>query len=567
MERRIPWAGKATLPMKNPIILTVDDDPEVLHAISQDIRREYGSRFRIVRVDSGDRALEVVRQVKLANTPIALLLADQRMPGMSGVEFLEQARSLFPEAKRALLTAYADTDAAIKAINDVRLDYYLMKPWDPPEDRLYPILDDLLEDWMADYRPEFDGIRVVGHRWSSESHAMRDFLARNQVPYRWLDVANDPEAQRLLEVAGADNDELPLLILPDGQTLNHPTLQELAESLGLRRRADIPVYDLIIVGAGPAGLAAAVYGASEGLRTVIIERHAAGGQAGMSSRIENYLGFPSGLSGEDLARRATAQAKRFGADSLLTHEAAGIAPSEGSVGVRLADGSDIRGHSMIIATGVTYRCLDAPGIDRLTGCGVFYGAARTEASAVEGQDIYIVGGANSAGQAAIFFGEIAKSVTMLVRGSSLAASMSHYLIERIEGAPNITVQFNSEVQAVHGEDFLETIDIRDSTTGSVPTVPAKALFIFIGAVPPTDWLAGSILLDNRGFILTGPDILATDRSVWKLDRDPFLLETSIPGIFAAGDVRHGSGKRVATAVGEGAMAVMSIWQYRTSIGL
>ena len=553
--------------MKNPIILAIDDDAEVLRTISQDIRREYGENYRVVRVNSGLQALEVTREAKLTNDVIALFLADQRMPGMSGVEFLEEAKELFPAAKRALLTAYADTDAAIKAINDVRLDYYLMKPWDPPEDRLYPVLSDLLEDWSAAYRPPFEGIRIVGHRWSLDSHEMRDFLARNQVPFQWLDMTADPEAEALLTLTNTKLSDLPVVILEDGSVLSKPTFQDVAERIGLRRKAEVPVYDLIIVGGGPAGLAAAVYGTSEGLRTCIVERHAAGGQAGMSSRIENYLGFPSGLSGDDLARRAATQAQRFGAESLLTHEASRLIMSQGSAGVQLTDGSEIRGQSMIIATGVSYRRLDAPGIDRLTGRGVYYGAARTEANSLHGEDIYIVGGANSAGQAAVFFSDIARSVTMLVRGSTLSASMSHYLIERIERVPNITVRYNCGIAEAAGDDHLESIIIEDGVSGSRESVPAPGLFIFIGAVPPTEWLKDELLLDERGFILTGPDVIATDKRRWPLERDPFLLESSVPGIFAAGDVRHGSGKRVATAVGEGAMAVMSVWQFRSALGL
>jgi len=553
--------------MKTPIILTVDDDPEVLRAISHDIRREYGDHYRVIRVDSGQRALDVTREARLANDVIALFLADQRMPGMSGVEFLEAALVYFPEAKRALLTAYADTDAAIKAINDVRLDYYLMKPWDPPETNLYPILGDLLDDWSAGYRPAFEGIRVVGHKWSPESHAMRDFLAGNQVPFQWLDIASDGEAEQILALAGQDAANVPIVILPTGATLANPSLQDVAERIGLRHASHTPLYDLIIVGGGPAGLAAAVYGASEGLRTCIVERHAAGGQAGTSSLIENYLGFPSGLSGADLARRAATQAQRFGAESLLTHEASRITATEGSVGLQLVDGSELRGQSIVIATGVTYRLLDAPGIANLTGRGVYYGSARTSANALKGEDVFIVGGANSAGQAAVFLSGIARSVTMIVRGDSLSTGMSFYLTERIEHAENITVRYNSSVVAAAGEQHLESIDICDLGANRVETAAAAALFVFIGAEPPTGWLANDLVLDNRGFIVTGPEVMAADATRWPLERDPLLLETSIPGVFAAGDVRHGSGKRVATAVGEGATAVMSVWQYRALMGL
>jgi thioredoxin reductase (NADPH) len=556
--------------VSKPIILTVDDDQDVLQAIARDLRHGFGEHFRIIRAESGERALDVLRQVKLANDTVALMLVDQRMPGLSGVELLIEARRYFPDAKKALLTAYADTDAAITAINEVRLDHYLVKPWDPPEQRLFPILDDMLDDWLADYQPAFDGIRVIGHRWSPESHAARDFLARNQVPYRWMDLASDPEAQELLTLAGNGTDSVscPVLIFQDGTVLQQPTLQEIAEKVGVRGHAEIPLYDLIIIGAGPAGLAAAVYGASEGLSTILVEREAAGGQAGMSSRIENYLGFPAGLSGSDLSRRAMTQARRFGAEFLLTHEVCAITDHDGIIGVSMSDGTEIRAHSAIIATGVSYRRLNVPGIVDLTGRGVYYGAATSETSSLRGEDIYIVGGANSAGQAAIHFATVARSVTLLVRGSGLSAGMSHYLTERIEHTPNIHVRNNTEVAEVIGDGHLESIVLKDTANGDLETVPASALFIFIGAQPRTEWLADSIERDNKGFILTGPDVTpAARRKSGRFDRDPYLLETSIPGVFAAGDVRLGSGKRVATAVGEGATAVISVWQYRTKMGL
>lgn len=554
--------------MAKPIILTVDDDTEVLQAISRDVRRGFGDRFRVIRADSGNRALDLLRQVRLANDAVALMLVDQRMPEMTGVELLREARSLFPNAKRALLTAYADTDAAIRAINDVRLDYYLVKPWDPPEQRLYPVLDDLLDDWLADYHPNFDGIRVLGHRWSAESHVARDFLARNQVPYRWLDIATDREAQELLELANADPERCPILVFPDGSILVQPTTEQIAEKAGLRGTAEVPLYDVAIIGAGPAGLGAAVYAASEGLKTVLVEREAAGGQAGMSSRIENYLGFPNGLSGGELSRRAMTQARRFGAEFLLTHEVVSLDPREGVISISMSDGSDIRAHSVILASGVSYRRLGVPGADTLTGRGIYYGAAMSEASSVNGEDIHIVGGANSAGQAALFFASHARSVNMLVRGQGLSDSMSHYLAERIEATPNIHLRFNTTVEEAIGKDHLERIVVRDRASDAVMTIPACALFVFIGASPRTDWLDGRVARDERGFILTGPDVMEGPRSHgWPLERDPFLLETSVPGVFAAGDVRHGSGKRVATAVGEGAMAVMSIWQYRAKNGL
>lgn len=554
--------------MKKPIILTVDDDPEVLRALARDIGREFGQQFRVVRVDSGDRALEVLRQVKLANDAVALMLVDQRMPGMTGVELLTQALPLFPDVKRALLTAYADTEAAIAAINDVHIDYYLMKPWDPPEDRLFPVLDDLLDDWLAAYRPAFEGIRIVGHRWSAEAHDARDFLARNQVPHRWLDITSDPEAHDLMELVQPAPDAFPVLIFPDGSVLASPTNSEIAEKVGLRGHAEVPLYDVLIVGAGPAGLAAAVYATSEGLKTAIIERHAAGGQAGSSSRIENYLGFPSGLSGDDLARRALTQARRFGTEFLLTHEVTGLTVNDGSLSITLSDGTAIGSHSIILATGVTYRKLDAPGVEPLIGRGIYHGAAMAEAEAIRGEDIVIIGGANSAGQAAIYFAGFANSVTMLVRGPSLSASMSHYLIQRIECTPNINVLYHTAVSEAIGTDRLEAVVLHNASTDESETMPVSTMFVFIGAVPPTDWLDGLVMCDDRGFLLTGTDVMKNGRpKSWTLDRDPFLLETSVPGLFAAGDVRHGSGKRVATAVGEGAMAVLSVWQHRALTGL
>lgn len=554
--------------MSKPIILAVDDDKEVLQAIARDVRREYGEKFRIVRADSGAQALEVLRQLKVSGDAVALMLVDQRMPGITGVEMLSEARQLFPEAKRTLLTAYADTDAAITAINDVQLDYYLVKPWDPPEERLYPVLDDLLDDWLSGYRPAFDGIRVVGHRWSRESHAARDFLARNQVPFKWLDLATDPEAQELQTLLGIEPDTCPILLFPDGSRLDHPTSQEIAEKIGLRGHAEVPLYDLVVIGAGPAGLAAAVYGASEGLKTVVVEREATGGQAGMSSRIENYLGFPAGISGSDLARRAMTQAKRFGTEFLLTDEVVGLDDRHGVISVTLGNDSRISAHSVIIATGVAYRRLNIPGADSLTGRGIYYGAGLSESSSIQGEDIFIVGGANSAGQAAIFFSDIARKITMLVRGTNLSASMSSYLTERIERTPNIELRFNTAVDEVQGDEHLEGLVLKDTVTGEQETMTGSALFVFIGAIPLTNWLDGRILRDEKGFVLTGPDAIGGKHpKTWVLDRDPFLLETNIAGVFAAGDVRHGSAKRVATAVGEGAAAVMSVWQYRAHSGL
>ncbi|MHA6508382.1 FAD-dependent oxidoreductase [Tessaracoccus sp. Y1736] len=552
--------------MAKPIILAVDDDAEVLQAVAHDVRQGFGERFRVIRADSGGRALEVLRQLKLASESVALLLVDQRMPEMSGVELLSRAKELYPDAKRVLLTAYADTESAITAINEVQLDYYLIKPWDPPEQRLYPVLDDLLDDWLAAHRPPFEGVRVIGQRWSAESHAVRDFLARNQVPYQWFDLATDPHAAELLALVG-EGAQSPLVIFPDGVVLQQPSPEQIAETLGLRGHAEVPVYDLLIVGGGPAGLAAAVYGASEGLRTVLVEREATGGQAGMSSRIENYLGFPSGLSGGDLARRATTQAKRFGVELLLTREVSALRTTPGSLGVSLSDGTELGAHSIVLATGVSYVRLDAPGLDELVGRGVYYGAGLSEVSATAGEDVFVAGGANSAGQAAMHLSTVARSVTMLVRGQSLAAGMSHYLVEQIAHTPNITVRLGASVVGASGEDHLEQLLIRDGATGETGSVPASALFVFIGARPRTQWLTGVIASDDRGFVLTGPDVAGQDDCAWPLERDPFLLETSVPGVFAVGDVRHGSAKRVATAVGEGASAVLTVWQYRTSVGL
>ena len=550
-----------------PIILTVDDDREVLQAIARDLRHGFGEHFRVIRAESGDRALEVLRQLKLANESVALMLADQRMPGLTGIEMLVEANRLYPDAKKALLTAYADTDAAIRAINEIRLDYYLVKPWDPPEERLFPVLDELLEDWTAAHPPEFKGIRVVGHRWSQESHVARDFLARNQVPYKWMDLATDPEAAQVLALTGFASRDCPVLIFPDGQVLTSPTIQQIADKAGIHGHTEVPLYDLIIIGAGPAGLAAAVYGASEGLSTLIVEREATGGQAGQSTRIENYLGFPNGLSGADLSRRAMTQARRLGAEFLLTQEVVAIANHAGVIGVSLGDGSELRAHSVIISTGVAYRRLQVPGAEQLTGKGIYYGAAVSETSSVRGEHVHIVGAANSAGQAAIHFATVAERVTMLVRGKTLSASMSHYLAERIQVTPNIDIRYHSAVAEVCGHERLERVVILDTDRGEREVEVASALFVFIGAAPRTDWLDGRVARDEKGFILAGPDVLAKCAKDWSLDRDPYLMETSIPGVFAAGDVRLGSGKRVATAVGEGATAVMSTWQYRASMGL
>lgn len=553
--------------MVKPVLMTVDDDPEVQRAVERDLRQKYGGQFRVLQANSGAMALETLKQLKLRNEPVALFLVDQRMPRMTGIEFLEQAIELFPDAKRVLLTAYADTDAAIKAINTVNVDYYLMKPWDPPEEHLYPVLQDLLDDWTADYRPPFQGVRVIGHQWSALSHDIKDFLARNQIPYRWLDIETNAEAHTLVEHAGLDASRLPVVLFADGTHLAEPTHSQIAEKVGLRTRAERPFYDLIIVGAGPAGLAAAVYGASEGLRTLLIEREASGGQAGTSSRIENYLGFPVGLGGGDLARRAVEQAERFGVEILTPQEVTGVRMQDPYRIVTLSDGTELNCHALLIATGVSYRKLDVPGIEKLTGAGIYYGAAMTEALACQGLDVYVVGGANSAGQAAMYFSNYAKSVTVLVRGDSLAKSMSQYLINEIGTRKNITVCVNSNVVEAHGDTSLEALTIANSATGEVQTVPAKALFIFIGAMPRTDWLAGIVERDPQGFILSGPALVREGRRPqgWTFDRDPFLPETSVPGIFVAGDVRSGSVKRVASGVGEGSIAVQFIHQYLSGV--
>ena len=556
--------------MPKPILLTVDDDPDVLRAIERDLRSQYGAEYRVVSSDSPEGALDLLKALKVRNDGVALLLADQRMPHMDGVVFLQQARQIFPDAKRALLTAYADTNAAIAAINQANLDYFFMKPWDPPSEHLYPQLDDLLDDWLASYRPPFQGIRVLGTRWSPRSYELRDFLARSHVPYQWIDVegaANDPETKRLLEALGPDAADLPVVLFADGTKLLNSVPAEVAQKVGLRTRAETSFYDLAIVGGGPAGLAAAVYGASEGLHTVMVEKEAPGGQAGMSSRIENYLGFPAGLSGGDLARRAVVQAKRFGVEILAPQEAVGVRVEGPYRIIKLADDSEISCHALMIASGVQWRRLEAPGIDRLQGAGVYYGGGATEALSCKGEMVYVVGGANSAGQAAMNFAKYAERVVILVRGESLASTMSQYLIDQIKETPNIQLWTHATVAEVHGETHLEEISVLCSDTSKVERVPASAMFIFIGALPRTDWLAGTIERDERGFVLTGADLMQGGQHPkgWSLDRDPFLLETNVPGIFAVGDVRHGSVKRVASGVGEGSVAVQFIHQYLSKV--
>jgi len=549
--------------MPRPVMLAVDDDPDVLRAVERDLRQRYSDRYRVMSADSGLSALNILTRLSQRAEPVALLIADHRMPHMTGIEFLTAAIRDFPDVRRVLLTAYADTEAAIGAINVVKLDHYLLKPWDPPDRNLYPVLDDLLDHWGASYRPPFEGIRVIGTRWSRHCYEMREFLARNQIPYQWLDIESaerDAETARTIAAHREGLNRLPVVLLTDGATLVDPSQGELADRLGLRTHSDTSSFDLAIVGGGPAGLAAGVYGASEGLKTVIVERRAPGGQAGLSSRIENYLGFPSGLSGNDLARRAVAQARRFGAEILAPQEVVQVRSQGPYRVITLADGGELSCHAIVIASGVQWRKLDVPGIERLRGAGVYYGAAPTEALSCREEDVYIVGGANSAGQAAIHFARYAKNVIMLVRGESLGATMSQYLIHDIEQTPNIRVDFGVQVVGVHGTEKLEAISIACGRSGSVDRLPATSLFVFIGAAPRTEWLDGYVERDDRGFILTGQDLVRQGQRPkrWSADRDPYLLETSVPGVFAVGDVRHGSIKRVASGVGEGSIAIQFV---------
>ncbi len=556
--------------MPKPILLSVDDDSDVLRAVERDLRSRYGAEYRVIGSDSPEAALDLLKQLKIRNDSVALLLADQRMPRMDGVGFLQEATRIFPDAKRALLTAYADTNAAISAINQANINYFFMKPWDPPTDHLYPQLDDLLDDWQASYRPTFQGIRVLGTRWSPKSYELRDFLARNHIPYQWIDVelsANDADTKRLLEVLGPEATNLPIVLFPDGTKLLESLPADVAQKVGLRTRAETDFYDLAIVGGGPAGLAAAVYGASEGLHTVMVEREAPGGQAGMSSRIENYLGFPTGLSGGDLARRAVVQARRFNVEILSPQEALSLRIEGPYRIIKLADGSEISCHALMIATGVQWRRLDAVGVDKLQGAGVYYGGGATEALSCKGEIVYVIGGANSAGQAAMNFARYAERVIILVRGSSLSSTMSQYLIDQIKEMPNIQIWAHASVIEAHGNEHLEEISVLCSDTNKIERVTATSMFIFIGALPRTDWLGGVIERDDRGFILTGPDLIHDGKRPqgWSLERDPFLLETNVPGVFAVGDVRHGSVKRVASSVGEGSVAVQFIHQYLSKV--
>ncbi|HTA35863.1 MAG TPA: FAD-dependent oxidoreductase [Solirubrobacteraceae bacterium] len=550
-------AEQSVAPVRRPAIVAVDDEPAVLAAVARDLRRGFGERFRVLRAGSGAEALELVRDLRSRGDQVAMLIADQRMPGMPGTAYLLEARRLAPDAKRVLLTAYADTEAAISAINEVALDYYLLKPWDPPEEQLFPVVEDLLTTWESGAALAAGGARVIGHRFSKESHDLRDFLVRNRVPARWLDVERDSEARELLQVAGVDAGRLPVVLLEDGSVLERPTVLELAERLGVAGTPAQDHYDLVVVGGGPAGLAAAVYGASEGLKTIMVEREAPGGQAGQSSRIENYLGFPAGLSGSDLARRATDQARRLGAELLTVREAVALRAEGSARLIELSGGEVLSASCVLVASGVSYRQLSTPGFPELTGAGVYYGAAMTEARACAQQQIVVIGGANSAGQAAVYFSGYASSVTMLVRGSSLEASMSHYLIEQLAALENVEVRTQTTAVAAESQDGKLT-HIRVAGPDGEQTLAADACFVFIGASPRTEWLAGVVARDERGFILAGRDAQSAG---WPLEREPYVLETTVPGVFVAGDVRARSIKRVASAVGEGSMAVSLIHEY------
>ncbi|HNB51459.1 MAG TPA: FAD-dependent oxidoreductase [Anaerolineales bacterium] len=549
--------------MAKPVILTVDDEPQVLNAVNRDLRQYYKGEYRIIRASSGEEALDTVRQLKQRNEMVALFLSDQRMPGMSGTQFLAEAKTYFPQARKVLLTAYADTTAAIESINAIGLDYYLMKPWDPPEQHLFPVLDDLLGDWWTSVPVPFEGIRVVGTLWSATCHTAKDFLARNRIPYQWLDLEQNEEAKRLIQTLGNEHPTLPIIFLPNGETLECPDIPYLAEKVGLKTQASQPFYDMIVIGGGPAGLGAAVYGASEGLKTLLVEKQATGGQAGTSSRIENYLGFPQGLSGAELAQRATIQANRLGAEILTAQEVLSVRVENPYKYVTLSNRVELGCKALIIATGVSVRMLNVPGIENLSGAGVYYGAALTEAANYRGQHVFVIGGANSAGQGAMFFSRYASKVTMLVRASALELGMSQYLVDQIGATENIEVLTRSEVVSVRGTNKLEGIVYINHDTGKIFDVDTPAMFIFIGAMPHTEFVRGIVDMNSAGFICTGLELLREGKypSAWKLQRDPFLLETSVPGIFAAGDARAGSTKRVANAVGEGAVCVHLVHQY------
>ena len=553
--------------MSKPVILTVDDEPDVLNAIERDLRAHFRTDYRIVKVGSGSEALDVVRELKQRGANVALFMVDERMPGMTGTQFLMEAITLYPEARKVLLTAYADTETAITAINKIGLDQYLTKPWDPPTERLYPVLDDLLAEWASKVRPAYEGVRVAGTVLSAESFAVKDFLSSNLFPYQWIDLERDASSRELAKVHSPDLARLPVVFLPDGSVLVQPDVRTLAERIGMQVKPRMPFYDLIVIGGGPAGLAGAVYGASEGLRTILVESRAPGGQAGSSSQIENYLGFPSGVSGTELARRAVAQAKRFGAEIVAPQEVTGIRRDDPYRVVTLADGSELSAYAVILASGMEVRRLDVPDLDRLVGSGIFYGAAMTEAAAIRGQDVMIIGGANSAGQGAMFFSRYARRVTMVLRGASLATGMSQYLVDRIRDTPNIQVLLNTRVTGIAGQSRLGSVTLKNDVTGEVSEEPTCGLFIFIGTAPRTRVVAELVQLDPQGFILTGPDLMGDGKRPkgWMLDRDPFPFETNVPGIFAAGDARAGSGKRVASAVGEGSAAVRLVHSYLATV--
>ena len=552
--------------MSKPAILAVDDDAAVAAAVTRDLQSRYGAEYQVIRASSGAEALDVLGRLALRDQQVALIVADQRMPHMTGIELLAKAREHARDAKYLLLTAYADTDVAIKAINDIGLDYYLLKPWDPPAERLYPVVDDLIGAWHREHPDHSSDVRVIGHRWSDRGYDIKMFLARNHVPYRWYDVERDAEGSRLAELAGAGTEHLPLVLIPDGDTLRSPAILDLASALGLRTTAQQPLYDVCIVGGGPAGLAAAVYAASEGLRTVIVEREAPGGQAGQSAAIENYLGFPKGLTGSDLAQRAIAQVSRFGAEMVVARDVVGLEQRGPVRAVRFDGSGEIEARAVIVATGVSYRRLTAAGVEELRGRGVYYGANAGDASQCQGEVVYIIGAANSAGQAALNLARYAERVVLVARASTLAVSMSHYLVDRIEATPTIEVRYRSEVVSVQGEGHLEGLTIADAGSGSTEEVAASWLFIFIGASPHTEWLGADVVRDEKGFVVTGQDLSRADYAGrWTLERQPYALETSVPGVFAAGDVRLESMKRVAWAVGEGAMSIYLVHRYLATL--
>ena len=553
--------------MNKPVILTIDDDPAVLGAIDRDLRHQYRHEYRVMKASSPSEGLETAQALAARHTPVAMFIVDQRMPEMSGIDLLREAMKLHPNSRRVLLTAYADTEVAIKGINEIGLDHYLMKPWDPPEMRLYPVIDDLLGEWRARTRPTFEGIRVLGSQWSPQSFAAKEFLSRNRVPYEWVDVDQDPAAHTLLESITHDVTKLPVILFPDGSNLVAPTTSALARKAGLQTQASQPFYDVIVVGGGPAGLANAVYAASEGLRTVLVESQAAGGQAGTSSMIENYLGFPAGVTGADLAQRATMQAKKFGAELLTGQEVVGLRREDPYRIVVLGDGTELSAYTVVITTGMSARTLEAPGVEALNGRGVYYGAAMTEAARVRDREITVVGGANSAGQGALFFSRYASRVTMLIRANDLLPMMSHYLVDRVRATPNVDVVCSVEVACVNGDGSLHSVVVKSVATGAERVIPCVAMFVFIGVKPHTDAFAGVLERDEQGFVITGADLPKEHGRPrgWTLERDPFMFETSIPGVFAAGDVRAGANRRVAAAVGEGSAAIYSVHRYLRTV--